>query len=109
MQKKPGDFAPGDLKSYLSFAFANEKSAANDVVGDNPVSSIAGVEHKLRALHDVFVVVSGVVGDDQHAIEALKLRDRSARHVQVVLATAPHLREERIVVTDLGSLVLQEL
>lgn len=53
---------------------ARTESAADEIVGDHTLSRVPGIDDQFRAFHDVLVVIRGVIGHYQHAVEALELR-----------------------------------
>ena len=70
---------------------------------------ISRVHNQFGAPHDIWIVVAGMISHDQNAVEAFDFIERSAGHVQIVLAPASHGWEVWIVVADFGTFFLKEL
>lgn len=83
--------------------------AADDVGCFDSFGGIPGVDDKLRLLDDLFVVIAGVVGDDEDGVELAKVVERGAGHVEVVVAAVADGGEEGVVVGDDGSFCAQQL
>src|ERR1035438_9079837 len=75
----------------------------------NSVGCIPGVNYQLSFIDNSVVVVSVVVGHDQHAIVASYIFQRRRGHVQVVVPTPADEWKEWIVISYLGSALTQQL
>ena len=69
---------------------------------------VSGVDDQFGLLDDGWVVVAGVVGDDEDGVVLAEVVERSAGHVEVVVAAVAHGGEVGVVVGDDGALVAQQ-
>src|SRR5579862_1950518 len=82
-------------------------STAHDLWAGNVPRGVTGVDHQLRFLDDVAVIIVGMVGYDNDAVVLRKVLQLGTLHLQVVLTALANEREVRIVVADLSSILLQ--
>ena len=50
----------------------------------DPSGRIAGIDHQLGLLHDLLVVVVGMIGHDQYTVVLAEVVERGPLHLQVV-------------------------
>src|ERR1035437_6442627 len=75
----------------------------------NAVGGISCVNYQLSFVDNLLVIVSAVVGHDQHAIIASDVFQGSGGHVQVVVPSFANRREEWIVIVYLCATLAQQL
>src|SRR5437016_2618914 len=76
---------------------ARSALATHHLVALNPLCCVARVYYQLRFLHDPAIVVFGMIGHDEHAIVLSEIFQRSAFHLQIILAALSDRGEKRIV------------
>jgi len=82
--------------------------AADDFGGVYAFGGVSGVDYQLGLVDDGFVVVGGVVGDDDYGIVVSEVGERGVGHVEVVVAAATDGGKVGVVVGDDGALVSEE-
>ena len=82
--------------------------ASDDFGGVYAFGGVSGVDYQLGLVDDGFVVVGGVVGDDDYGIVVSEVGERGVGHVEVVVAAATDGGKVGVVVGDDGALVSEE-
>src|ERR1035441_3122118 len=89
--------------------FKHATSAAHNLGRIDALGGVSCIDDQLRPLDDRLVVVAGVVGDDDGGVVLGQVVERSAGHIQVVVAAAAHGGKVRIVVGHDGAPLAQQL
>ena len=72
--------------------------AVDDFFALDSTSGITRVHHQLRVIHNLLVIVVGVVSNDQYAVVLSQVVERRARHLEIVLATTPNKWQVRVII-----------
>src|SRR3977135_437182 len=87
---------------------ASSTLAVYDLVALDSAGRISRVDHHFGFAYDLLVIVVAVICDYEHTVILSEVVQRSAFHLQVVLASATDEREVRVVIADRRTLHLQQ-
>src|ERR1700722_12370829 len=83
--------------------------AVNDLGVLDASGGVARIDYQLCFLNNLFVVVIGVVGDDEHTVIFAQVLEFRALHLQIVFSSLADEREVRVVITHHRAIFLQQL